>query len=363
MKTTVVTQALRVHVSADLARFFSVLLIIALGLATSCKEDDGDPEPSVEESACRVVKQTTTAQVYIGAPDEYSYKAVFTYEYDDKGNRAGESVQYNNTYKNGKKSASTSSTSMQYDAAGFLLRSIRQYSSTDADGVNSNTSSNEEYTYENDRLIKTAITSNDSGTPSSYVRQYEYDGTGKLIKYTNTYNNSSMAFTYNGNVVQKITITDGAGNVTSPFLQYNDKGWLTKSIESWSGGTDEFRYEYTADGQAAKEERYINSKPSSGTIYEYDNRENPGGYTYARPKGHPMVPGTRPNFVSIHNITRATYLESNAEGTAFQNRGSTLYVYDYNEKGFPTGYTLTTTNAAGSDGDSATVTYDYTGCN
>ncbi|MBT1708385.1 hypothetical protein KK062_09125 [Fulvivirgaceae bacterium PWU5] len=361
MKTTVVIRTLRGRSGADFARVFSMLLITALAVATSCKDDDA--EPSVKESACLVANRTTAAQVRTGKPDGYSYKSVFTYEYDDKGNQIGNTVQYDYTYNDGKKSTSTSSTSMQYDADGFLLRTIRQYNSTDMDGVISNSSTNEEYTYENGRLIKEAYTNTTDGKPSNYVFQYEYDGAGKLIKYSNTYNNSSTAITYNGEIIQKITKTDGGGNVTSPFVQYNAKGWLTKWIDTWPGGTDEYRYEYTADGQVAKEERYINSKPSSGGIYEYDTRENPNRYIESWPKGHPVVPDYRAKFVYIRNITRATYLEPNAGETAFQNRASELHVYDYNEKGFPTGYTSTTTNATGEVANSYTVTYEYANCN
>jgi hypothetical protein len=361
MKTAVGIQALRSYAGAGVARFFSIFLIAALSVATSCKDDDGS-DPSASESACRVSKQTTTARIYVGTPDEYSYIAVFTYEYDDKGNQIENTVQYTNTYKDGKKSSSSSSTSMQYDTDGFLLRSVRQANATDRDGVTSNNASNEEFTYENGRLVKDAYSSTTDGKTTNYVSIYEYDGAGKVIKYSNTYNNSSTAITYNGNIVQKITNTDGAGNVTSPFVQYNEKGWLTKSIETWAGGTDEFRYEYTADGQIAKEERYINSKPSSGTIYEYDVRENPNQYTYSRPKGHPIVPSTRPNFIQPHNITRTTYLESNAEGTGFQNRASTLYVYDYNAKGFPINQTLTTTTTAGVVESSNNTVTEYIRC-
>lgn len=335
---------------------------MGLGMAMSCNDDD-DAEPSGEEPACRVVKETITTQANAASPDGYMYTAVFTYAYDDKGNKIESTSQYNYTYNSGEKPTSTSSTSMQYDADGFLLRTVRQYHSTDKAGVSSNSSANEEYTYENGRLIKEAVTSIDNGKQTSYLFQYEYDGAGKLIKFSNTYNNSSTTITYNGNIIQKITETDAGGNVSSPFLQYNDKGWLIKSIETWGGGTDEFRYEYTADGQVAREERYINSKPSSGTIYEYDTRENPNRYTYPQPKGHPIVPGTRPNFIYLHNITRTTYLEPNAEVTAFQTRGSSLYVYDYNAKGFPTGYTVTTTNNLGTVENSSTLTYEYSNCN
>lgn len=315
------------------------------------------------EVACQLTKETISSRVFIGAPDEYSYKSEFTYEYDDKGNQIASTVRYNSTYVDGKKATSTSSSSMQYDADGFLLRAVRQYSSTDKEGVSSNSNTNNEYTYENGRLVKDALTNTSDGKTTTYASQYEYDSEGKLIKYSSTYNNSSVAITYNGKIIQKITITDGAGNVTSPFVQYNDKGWLTKSIETWAGGTDEFRYEYTDDGQVAREERYINSKPSSGAIYEYDTRENPSQYMSVRQKGHPTVPSTRPNFLQLHNITRATYLTSNEDATAFQSRGSSLYVYDYNAKGFPTGYTINSTNAAGALADTNTTTFEYANCN
>jgi hypothetical protein len=361
MKTTFVTQALWAHFSAGFPRFFSILLITGLAVATSCKDND-DSEPSLE-SACRVATETTTVRISIGNPDEYTYKAVYTHEYDNKGNPIETTSQYNSTYIDGKKASNASTSSQQYDANGFLLRSVRQYTGTDRDGVTSNSSGNEEFTYENGRLIKDAYTSTTDGKTTSYSFQYEYDDAGRIVKYSNTYNNSSTTFTYSGNIVQKITTTDGAGNVTSPFVQYNDKGLLTKSITTWSGGTDESRYEYTAEGQVAREERWINSKPSSGAIYEFDTRENPNRYAYPRPKGQPVVPGTQATFPQLHNITRVTYLEPNAEETAFQNRASTLYVYDYNAKGFPTGYTMTTTNAKGVVENSSTVTQEYANCN
>lgn len=359
MKTAVLSQAHRGQAGAGVARFFSVLLIVSLGMETSCKDDDGDAEPAAE-TACRITKESSTSRVFIGTPEEYSYTSVFTYTYDDKGNQIENTIVNNNTYVDGKKSTSTSNTSMQYDADGFLLRSVQQSSSTDKDGIVNNAVYNHEYTYENGRLIKDAVTSTTNGTPSSYVSQYEYDSEGKVIKYSNTYNNSSVAITYSGKIIQKFTMTDGSGNVTSPFVQYNEKGWLTKSIETWAGGTDEFRYEYTSEGQIAKEERYINSKPSSGTIYEFDTKENPALYRYKQ-KGHPTLPSVRPNFIQIHNITRATYLESNADGTGFQPRGSSLYTYDYNAKGFPTNYSITTTLGGKVDG-TLSVTTEYANC-
>jgi hypothetical protein len=363
MKTTVVTKVRQHHAVAGLLRFFSVILIAGFGMATSCSDDDGngDKEPEAE-AGCRVKTQTTMSRLYAGTPDEYTYKSVFTYSYDDKGNQLEYNVQYNNDYIDGKKATSTSSGSMQYDNDSFLLRGVWQYNATDKDGVTRTSNRNEEYTYENGRLIKEAVTSTDDGKTTNYVFQYEYDGEGKVIKYSNTYNNTSTVITYNGKIVQKITITDGAGNVTSPFVQYNDKGWVTKAIETWSGGTDEYRYEYNTDGEITKEERYINSKPSSGTIFEYDTRESPSRYTSPQLKGHPVLPSTRPNYRPIHNVTRATYLENNADQTAFQNRASTLYVYDYNAKGFPTGFTLTQTNNSGAVEATQTSTYAYTNC-
>jgi hypothetical protein len=361
MHTAIIPQALRSFFCAGSARFFSALLIIALGIATSCK-DDADNGPSTD-SGCRVSQETNTTQVNAGTPQGYTYKAVFKYQYDEKGNQIESTVQYNYTYNSGEKPHSTSSSSMQYDADGFLLRVVRQYNATNKEGVTSNTSANEEYTYANGRLIKQSVSSTDNGKTSSYIFQYEYDGDGKVIKFSNTYNNTSTTVTYSGNIVQKITITDAGGNVSSPFVQYNDKGLLIKAIETWGGGTDEYRYEYTAEGQMAREERYINSKPSSGSVIEYDTQETPYRHTYARPKGHPTLPSTRPSTPQIHNFARTTYLEANADASAFQTRASTLYVYDYNDKGYPTGFTQTTTTSKGAVESSSTVTYEYANCN
>jgi antitoxin component YwqK of YwqJK toxin-antitoxin module len=347
--------------TTTLARFFSVSFIVALALATSCKDDDGANDP--DDATCLLTKKTVNARLYIGTPDEYTYIAVFAYNYDEKGNQTESSTQYNNTYSNGKKSTSASKASMQYDADNFLVRTERVYNSTDADGLSSTSLASEEFTYADGRLTKRTVTSTDNGKSASFVNQYEYDAEGKLIKYSNTYNNSAMTFTYSGKIVQKITVTDAGGNVTSPFVQFNDKGALVKSIDTRGGSSDENRYEYTADGQIAREERYINGKPSSATIYEYDTHRNPDWYTYARPKGHPVLPDIRANYIWINNVVRVTYLGHNAEETDFETAASSFYVYDYNAKGFPTAHTLTTSNAAGAPQSTNTVTYEYINCN
>lgn len=346
--------------TGNLVRFFSIGLIMGLGVATSCKDDDV-AEPTTP--ACLVSKLTRKNRAYIGTPDEYTYTYVSTYAYDEKGNQTENSTQNEYTYANDQKASSVLTSSLQYDANGFLVRRARQSNSTDADGLNTTSISNEDFTYANGRLIKSTVTGTDNGKTSSFVIQYEYDGEGKLIRYSSSYSNSTMDITYDGKIVQKITITDGAGNKTSPFVQFNNNNRLIKSIDTRGGRSDENRYEYTADGQVAREERYIDGKPSSATDYEYDTYHDPEEYIYGRPKGHPWVPDIRADFLQTHNIIRSTYFVHNEAETAFVNDGSSFYTYDYNAQGFPTGYTLTTSNADGAPQHSSTATYEYTNCN
>lgn len=343
-------------------RFFSLFLMAGIVLATSCKDDDGDKELTTAP-ACLLSKQTANARMFVGTPDEYTYMTVSTYAYDDRGNQTESSTQQEYTYANDQKASSILTSSMQYDTKDFLVRRVRQSNSTDVEGASTTSITNEEFTYANDRLTKRTVATTDNGKSSSFVNQYEYDGEGKLIRYSSTFGNSSTVITYDGKVIQKITITDGAGNVTSPFVQFNDKNWLIKSIDTRSGRSDESRYEYTAEGQVAREERYVDSKPSSATIYEYDTFHDPEQTIYDRPKGHPWMPDIRAEYLQIHNILRATYLDHNEAGTAFQPGGSTFFVYDYNAQGFPISHTMTMSNAAGAPQHTNTATYEYTNCN
>ena len=338
-----------------------MLFVVAILLVTSCNNDDA-PSPSGSNAACQLITQTTTGTGKYDATVTYTYKAVYGFSYDDAGNQTEQSYKYDYTYSDGKTASSTSKTSFQYDDKGFVLRRIGQYNSTDRDGKSTFETSNGDFTYANDRMIKEAYAYTRDGKLTSYAMQYEYDDSGKLTKYSNTYNNSSVKIEYNGDAILKITKTDGVGNTSSPFLEYNQKGWLTKSIETDGAYTEEYHYEYTSEGLVAREERYINGKPSSAFVYEYDAKENPNAYVYARQKGFPEVPSTRASFGYKRNITRLNYLTANAAETAFESNSSTIYVYDYNAKDFPTSYTSKNLDKTGAEVSTTSATFEYNGC-
>ena len=344
------------------ARRFSMLFIVTIVLVTSCNNNDDTPSPSGSNAPCQLVTQTTTGTGRYSTTVTSTYKAVYGFSYDDAGNQTEQSYKYDYTYSDGKTASSTSKISFQYDDKGFALRRIAQYNSTDRDGKSTFETSNGDFTYTNDRLTKEAYSYTRDGKVTSYVMQYEYDDSGKLTKYSNTSNNSSVKIEYSGNIVSKITKTDGVGNTISPLLEYNQKGLLIKSIETDGAYTEEYHYEYTPEGLIAREERYTNGKPSSASTYEYDTKENPNAYVYGRQKGYPVVPSTRAAFSNKYNITRSTYLTSNAAMTAFESSSSTIYVYDYNAKDFPTGYTSKNLDKAGAEASTSSATFEYNGC-
>ena len=344
------------------ARGFSMLFVVAILLVTSCNNDDDAPSPGGSNAACRLISQTTTATGKYSETITYTYKSVFSFTYDDAGNQTEQSYKYDYTYSDGKTSTSTSKTSFQYDDKGFMLRRIGQYSATDKDGKSTFETNNGDFTYANDRVVKEAYSYTRDGKLTSYLVQYEYDDKGKVTKYSNTYNNSSVKIEYNGDAVLKITKTDGLGNTISPFLEYNQKGQLIKSIETDGAYTEEYHYEYTAEGLVAREERYINGKPSSASTYEYDTKENPNADVYATHKGFPVIPSTRAAFGYKRNTTRSTYLTSNAAETAFESNSSTIYIYDYNANDFPIGYTSKNLDKTGTQVSSTNVIFEYDGC-
>jgi hypothetical protein len=344
------------------ARGFSTLFVVAILLVTSCNNDDDAPSPTGSNAACQLVTQTSTGTGRYDATTTYTFKYVYAFSYDDAGNQTEQSYKYDYTYSDGKTASSTSKISFQYDDKGFVLRRISQYNATAKEGSSTFETSSGDYTYANDRLTKEAYAYTRDGKVTSYATSYEYDDSGKVTKYSNTYNNSSVKIEYNGDVVFKITNTDGVGNTSSPFLEYNQKGWLTKSIETDGGHTEEYRYEYTTEGLVAREERYVDGKPSSASVYEYDTKENPNAYIYGRRKGFPVIPDTRATFSYKRNITRANYLASNAAMTAFESSGSTTYVYDYNAKDFPISSTSKNLDKAGAETSTSTATFEYEGC-
>ncbi len=347
-----------------------IVLVATLTLLAACSSND-DPAPAapgtttpppVTPSVCKVTTQTASGTGRESATITYTYTYTINYGYDDKGNQTSMNATYKYTYSDGKTANSTSSTSRQFDNNDFLLRSVMQYASTDRDGVASSQSSTSEYTYENDRLSKETTSTTNNGKVKDYNFTYEYDTDGRVTKASTTYDNSYTKFEWSGNKLQKMTRVDMYGNSTSPFLEFNAQGWLTKSIETYGGGsTDEMRYEYNAEGDNIRTERYINAKPSSAWTNEFDTKENPFLLMYKKYKGHPTVPHTQPEYAPKHNLTKSTYYGASATGQ-WEVASTTIYTNDYNARNFPVDVIVKTLDKNGVQTSSYRTSYQFMDC-
>jgi hypothetical protein len=343
-------------------KFFLPSMIL---LIISCSSDDPAPaSPSVIElpAQCKVQRQTIAGTGRESATITYTYDFLFIYTYDESGNQVGSNSTYKYIYSDGKTATSSSAVSNQFDENGFIIRRVHHYSSTNKDGIASNSSTNTEYTYAQERLIKESHTINENGKIREYSFSYEYDTEGKLIKVNNTYDNSFTKYEWNGNKIQKMTRVDQYGNSNSPFLEYNNGGLLIKSIDTRGGLSDEFRYQYDEEDQEIRFERYINAKPSSASAYEYDDKNNPNQQLYAKFKGHPTVPGTQSIYGPKHNMTKSTYYTANPMTGNWEVSSSTLYTHDYNGKDLPTETITTSLDKNGIQTNSSRTSYLYQDC-
>jgi YD repeat-containing protein len=314
-----------------------VLYIVLLGTAMipSCQNDDPAPAAPVTQplptAKCKVQTQSVS-----GTTASYTYDFLFTYTYDKNGNQTAQTGTYKYKYSDGKLETSSNSTSNQFDANDYIIRRVTQASSTSKDGAVSNYSTNIEFAYADDRLIKQDYNTVENGKPKNFSYSYEYNTEGKVTKVSNTYDNSYNKYEWNGNKVQKMTRVDQYGNTTSPFLEYDNAGRLIKSIETSGGSSDEFRYQYDADGQLVRYERYINSKPSSAFTSEYDNKESPSRQMYPKLKGDPNIPRIQADYELKNNVTKEVSYNGDVGTGEWKVNSTTLYTYDYNNKNLPT---------------------------
>ena len=339
----------------------SALIVIGIVCVTSCKDSD-DPTPAVKTPVCKVILQTNNATGNESPTVTYAYISKFGYTYDDKDNQVGSSVNYNYTYSDGTKATYSSTTSNQFDDNGYVVRTVSQTNRTEKDNKSSFSKYNYDYAYENKRLIKWDVESSENnGAVTKYSLLYEYDAEGKLTKFTNGRDNAYIKIEYSGTSIQKVTKVDAGGNISSPFFEFNSKGWLTKAIETSGGYTEEYRYEYTSDGAESRQERYINGKPSSASTLEYDTKENPYDQQYGLQKGQPWIPGIYNQSTNKHNVTKSVYYTTNA-ADEWVVGSTTNYVYDYNANGFPTTVNSKSFDAKGTQVSTYNNSYDYQDC-
>jgi YD repeat-containing protein len=342
-------------------RAFSVLTVLMLLVAGSCKDDDAKP---AQASGCRLVLVTRTSNTRVSETLTYTSTGGIASTYDDKGNETGTTVSYDDTYSDGTTSTYSGTITRQYDDEGFMLRVINKSTRMERDKSTSFNNSDTRYTYENGRLIKSITESSyntGAGQTSTYV--YDYDSDGNLIRFTNLSANEVTKIEYIGKKVVKVTRVDAKGVETTPFFEYDGSGRLVKWVEPHSSYTEEYRYEYDTNGQVARRERYIDGKAYSADVTEYDTRQSPYSNNSSYPKGHPIVPSSYAVPDQKNNTVRGMYYDGDEAGTGWKIRASSISVYDYNASGFPVSSTEKNFDGNGVETYSGNAVYAYEGCN
>jgi YD repeat-containing protein len=337
-----------------------ILFVGSIILLLGCSNGD-DPSPAAQES-CRLVSETTTTTGPSSPGVTFTNTQTHTASYDGRGNRISESLTNNYAFSDGKVHRRSSSYNYQYDANDFVLRILVQQSETDAAGSTTMQSTDNSYEYDKGRVVKYISVSTANGTSATSTLQFEYDGQGRLIKLTNTTNNSYSKFEYIGDHAYKITRVDMNGNSTSPFIEFNGAGLIVKSITTQEGSTTEWRYEYNADGLQTRSELYYDGKPHRAEDFEYDNKDHPYTKGFAPAKGLPIIPaqGPAPNY--RHNVTRSTNYSGNPANGQWELKEDIHYTYEYNSKNLPTSVTSETVDKNGAEISTGTIELEYQDC-
>ena len=322
----------------------------------SCQNDQvpaATPVPTAI-SRCKIQSLSISGTESVGAMVTNTYDFVFTYTYDANGNQTGQTATFKRKSSDGKMSTTSISTSNQFDANNYIIRRVVQ--------SGSGTVTNTEYAYADGRLIKEDRNTVDNGKSRNYSVSYEYNIEGKLTKMSSTYNNSYTKYEWNGNKLQKFTDVDRNGNITSPLLEYDNDGRLIKSIKTSEGSSDEFRYQYNAEGQIVRFEQYLNSKRSTAYASEYDNKENPLPLMYPELKGHPSVPREAAEPKYINNAVKEVAYAGDPATEEWKVIATSLYTYDYNNKNLPTEVVSQTLDNNGVLTNSGRASYVYQDC-
>ena len=340
--------------------FLRTIVISVVAVVASCDNDD-EPAATSPIFGCQLVSSRLAASGKLNDTITFTNEIKDTYSYDDAGNQIGSTSSYDYRTSAGYHQSSNATRSYEYDQNGFLLHSVTQNSSVNGDGSTNYQNSDYTYEYTQDRLVKqTGKTTND-GTTRTFVYIYEYDASGKIVKFYNRDTSAGVIIQYLGSKVVKITYVDEFGNMTYPYIEYNDKGLLVKSVMTRYGDTEEWRYEYNAEGLMTRDERHYNTKPQAAAEYEYDTHEDPRKLVYGERKGHPRIPNTRADPNYTHNVTLLKSFSPDDKGR-WQMISSSEYSYTYNAKGFPTNMITKNINRNGIEVGSSSTTYVYENC-
>jgi YD repeat-containing protein len=316
------------------------LLLVILQLNNACKKNN----ESTPENTCKLTQYTSTGTTSTGTSN-----GMLTCDYNDKGLMSGTSGTYQDKDKSGNQlNTASSSTSYQYDADGYIIKQLSQSQRTSkADGA-SNGSNVADYQYQNGRLTKTTFAGTETAKGKTTTRNitttYEYDTEGNNTKvstvdtYDGTTYSSGNLYEWKDKKLTKITNIDRSGKQTVPFIEINANGYLTKKIDADGSET---RFTYDSEGSQLRREDWYSGKKQYASETEYDTQKNWGVLLSPVYKGFPEN-----NFIgkrNLHNPTKYTYF--NVDGSGQETIGSsTSYSYQYNAKGYPTGYSGNSTS-------------------
>jgi hypothetical protein len=336
-------------------------LITLIPVLWGCNNGD-DPVPM--QPGCKITsEEATTSGGQGGGGVNYTYTRSSRYAYDEAGNKKSQSLSVVYNYNDGTSMRRTTTYNYEYDANSFLTRALIQSSDTYQDGSTSNSSNDNTYEYENGRLkIANLKTIDNQGIVTDNKMVYEYDQQGRITRFTNANTNAYSQFEYIGAHAYKITRVSATGSISSPLLEFDAQGLVTKSIVTDEfGQTTERRYAYNNEGLVTRYETYDNGKASLATEVEYDNKSNPLKMATQAFKGHPDIPSTNPASKLLHNTARQRNFTGNAAGQ-WEIQNQTEYQYDYNAQDLPVKAVAKTTDKDGVELPTETTLLEYQDC-
>jgi hypothetical protein len=325
----------------------------------ACNNGD-DPAP-VNQGGCKLQSEMLTGSGPAGMGVTFTHTVTSSYTYDDKGNNVNWGTTNNYNYSDGKSIRLSSTRTQEYDNDDFVTRSFSQSSSTYQDGKTSVNSNDVTYTYANGRLSKATYISTADGVSNTNSNEYKYDSQGRIVEIRSS-TNAYVKFDYIGATGYKVTRVDINGNSATPLLEFNGAGLIVKTVDTQFGVTDEQRYQYNAEGQMIRIERYTNGKPTSADETEYDNKESTFSLVAKLPKGHPKVPTVNGSGVNKHNPTKVTRFQGNPDNGQWEAKEVVTYMYEYNGNNFPTKATIKTVDKDGIEISTETNIIAYEGC-
>jgi YD repeat-containing protein len=209
------------------------------------------------------------------------------------------------------------------------------------------TSYDESYTYSKDNRVSTIYTNyQSSSSRSSATYEYTYDANGRVTKQVQL-SGSTTAYTYTNDKLTGSSVTSSGGQITSKVEYiYNASGQVvTRQSYGLSNGAlvkgSYYTYEYPNTSTRNHSKRSLFNSTGvlqSSNVYTYDDKKNPAAVLFVFPT------------TTTNNVTK--YVYTPVGGTAI----TYTYNYTYADTGYPRSYRLTIGSTT------TEFTYDYNNC-